>query len=50
MSIITELMPHGDLDTLLSSKKVHLSLFIRMKMARDAAGEIYNEDDTIFGM
>ncbi|PRP80378.1 SH2 domain-containing protein [Planoprotostelium fungivorum] len=35
--IITELMPAGDLDTILSSRKINLSLFIRMKMARDAA-------------
>lgn len=44
--IITELMPAGDLDTILSSRKINLSLFIRMKMARDAAGE-HHDSTTI---
>lgn len=36
--VVTELIPMGDLDAILHSRKIHLSLFLRMKMARDAAG------------
>jgi len=35
--IITELMPLGDLETMLHDKKAHLPLVLRMQMARDAA-------------
>jgi len=37
MMIITELMPRGDLETMLHDKKAHLPLVLRMQMARDAA-------------
>ena len=35
--IITELMPRGDLDSLLRNNKIQLSPLMRMKMAKDAA-------------
>lgn len=37
MMIITELMPKGDLETLLQDHKKELSLLLRMRMAKDAA-------------
>jgi len=35
--IVTELLPRGDLERLLRDEKVSLSLFVRMKMAYEAA-------------
>ena len=37
MMIVTELLPRGDLETMLYDPKVQLSLLQRMKMAKDAA-------------
>mmetsp|Transcript_16270 Transcript_16270/g.63424 ORF Transcript_16270/g.63424 Transcript_16270/m.63424 type:complete len:579 (+) Transcript_16270:111-1847(+) len=37
MMIVTELMPKGDLETLLQDHKIHLSLLTRIRMAKDAA-------------
>lgn len=37
MMIITELMPKGDLETILRDKSISLSILTRMKMAKDAA-------------
>jgi hypothetical protein len=37
MMIVTELMPRGNLETLLQDTKVHLGLLTRMKMIKDAA-------------
>ena len=34
--IVTELMPKGDLESILRDKRINLSLYERMKMARDA--------------
>jgi len=36
-TIVTELLPRGDLETLLRDQKLNLSLISKMKMARDAA-------------
>ena len=37
MMIVTELMPKGDLETILQDSSIHLSLLTRMKMAKDGA-------------
>eukprot|EP01097_Dermamoeba_algensis_P001374 TRINITY_DN1518_c0_g1_i1.p1 TRINITY_DN1518_c0_g1~~TRINITY_DN1518_c0_g1_i1.p1 ORF type:complete len:568 (+),score=89.75 TRINITY_DN1518_c0_g1_i1:247-1704(+) len=37
LRIVTELMPRGDVETMLKDTNVNLSLFMRMKMALDAA-------------
>lgn len=34
--IVTEYLPRGDLEKMLRDPKIHLSLFLRMKMGRDA--------------
>ena len=35
--LVTEYLPHGDLEEMLLNKKIELSLVTRMKMARDIA-------------
>jgi serine/threonine protein kinase len=37
MMIVTELMPKGDLETILKDRSISLGLLTRMKMAKDAA-------------
>lgn len=37
MMIVTELMPKGDLETILQDNSIYLSVLTRMKMAKDAA-------------
>lgn len=37
MMIVTELMPKGNLETLLQDTKIQLGLLTRMKMIKDAA-------------
>jgi hypothetical protein len=37
MMIVTELLPRGDLETMLYDNKCQLTLLQRMKMAKDAA-------------
>lgn len=35
--IVTELLPRGDLESILRDKRIPLNLVLQMKMARDAA-------------